>query len=130
MDDQTTRFGQVLAGLAWDQTVHSVTICVSLPAEMVGKVRGRDLDVTMKPEHVRVMARQSGAGDAQPIFDAQLWQRIKVDESHWQLEHDHVALCLGKYVKRERGMGKGEGAGLRAWVEGCNTRKRCTSGCC
>jgi len=51
----------------------------------------------MKPETLHIVLK----GQEAPLLDAVLWDKIKVDESNWEVENGSVLFSLCKYHRKE-----------------------------
>jgi hypothetical protein len=89
--------GGVVAGkYSWTQTLAEVSISIPLP----DNTRGRDLNVVMKKNHLKVGLKSTTPTDV--IIDAPLTNTILVDDSFWTVEDgNRLSINLQKVNQME-----------------------------
>jgi len=85
--------GQENERYKWNQTTSDVFFQFKIPEG----IKGKQLEVTMKPETLKIILK----GQEAPLLDAVLWDKIKVDESYWEVENGKVTFSLCKYHRKE-----------------------------
>lgn len=84
----------------WTQTLYDTTVYIDVPQG----TRARDLDVSIRARALRVALRGScgsgGSEDKSTIVDGALPDRVRVDESYWNLESNRtIVIMLQKIVQ-------------------------------
>lgn len=78
----------------WNQTLKEVTVTIPLPEGVTNK---RGITVVFKPLSLKVQFR----GQAAPVMDGALHQRIKAEDSTWFLEEGKLHIELVKVKSDE-----------------------------
>lgn len=79
--------GTVEGKYTWTQTLQEVNVIVPVPDD----TRGRDLNVSIGKQHLKVQLRSSSRNE--PIINAPLTHPVVMDDSFWTVE-DGNRLCL------------------------------------
>lgn len=92
--------GGVTPSYWWTQTLYDTTVYIAVPEG----TRARDLDVSIRACALRVALRSSSGGGGSEhmstIVDGALPERVRVDESYWNLESNRtIVIMLQKIVQ-------------------------------
>jgi len=79
----------------WTQTIKDLDLTIPISATL----RGRDLDVKLTKNHLRVAIRGQN-----PIIDADLHKQIKLDDSTWTLETVPAGKEIAVHLEKANGM--------------------------
>ena len=78
MEKISTYNGDTTDRYAWSQSISEVTVQIQVPEGTTSK----QIDVKIKPKHLCIKI----AGQEKPIIDGEISEKIKVEDSFWNLE--------------------------------------------